>query len=105
MKTSKATRWQLVWYQVVEAHLHCIGARLPLGSPLLPVTVVLMQEINQCLARERTTPTAAQHYRTELQRSLANSLGIDLRIEVSGFGGKSQPSEEHEPYAFLKSRV
>lgn len=53
-----------------------------------------MLVINQCLARERATRTVALHSRTVLQRSLANSLGIDQRTEVLGFGSKSQPSME-----------
>lgn len=41
-----------------------------------------MLVINQCLARERASPTVALYSRTVLQRSLANSLGIDQRTEV-----------------------
>jgi hypothetical protein len=55
---------------------------------------ILLLVINQCLARERTAPTVALHSTTVLRRSFANSLAIDQRTEVLGFGSKSQPSLE-----------
>lgn len=68
-----------------------MGTRLPLSFLLSPLIVDLMLVIIQCLARERAAPTDALYSRIVLQKSLANSLGIDQRTEVLGFGSKLQP--------------